>query len=94
VAQPRDDRLPSARPDMRDYHDIARPDLDRVVGDQPERHNLASADHAVAKVAQVPSLLLTGPAQDIRRVLHHQAHPFGPRHPASSTKSREDDPGY
>jgi hypothetical protein len=71
---------------MRDDHDLARADLDCVIRDHAERHDLTPADHAMAEIGEVPRPLLTRPAEDIRGVAHHQAHPFGPGHPVDSTK--------
>ena len=71
---------PPRRQHMRDDDDLARADLDRVIGNQPERHNLAPADHPMAEIAKVPRSLRAGPAQDIGGVAHEEAHPFRPVH--------------
>jgi hypothetical protein len=66
-----------------DDNDLADPDPDRVVRDHPKRDDLVSLDHAMAEVAQVPRLLLPGPAQDIGRIADNEAHPLDPCHPAA-----------
>jgi hypothetical protein len=71
---------------MRDDHDLVRADLNPVIRDKAERDDLAPADHAMPEIAEMPRALLPRPAEDIRRVAHHQAHPFGPGHPVSSAK--------
>jgi len=69
---------------MGDDDDVAGADLDRVIRGQPERDDLATADHAIAEFAQMPGLLRGGPAQDICGVAHQQAHPFRSDHPTNS----------
>jgi hypothetical protein len=66
-----------------DDDDLAGADLDRIAWDHPEREDFAAADHAMTEAAQVTSLLLADPTQEVGRVPHQQPHPFGSGHLAA-----------